>query len=104
MNRYAPTLPEAFQPPAVDVERDAGDEAGALGAEKRDGVCQLLGPAPTPEGVLVGGESPRLVLGAGAELGHEARGVAAPHPGVDPAGTHGVDEDVVGPELGGQRL
>src|SRR5438046_9007113 len=92
-------LPEAFQAPAVDVERDAGDEAGALGAQEGDGVRQLLGPAPAAERVLAGGEPSRLVLGADAELGDEPGSIAFPHAGVDPAGTDGVDEDVVGSEL-----
>src|SRR5256885_774111 len=72
-------LPEAFQAAAVDVQRDAGDEAGALGAQKGDGVRQLLRPSPAAERVLTRGQPPRLVLGAGAELGDEAGSVAFPH-------------------------
>src|SRR5262249_29248894 len=64
-------LPEAFETPAVDVERDAGDEAGALGAEERDRIGQLVRTAPAPKRVLSCGEPSRLVLGGGAERGAE---------------------------------
>src|SRR5919201_3436429 len=97
-------LPETLQAPAVDVQRDAGDEAGTLGAEKRDGVGELLRPAPPAERILARGDAPRFIFARDTELGDEAGDVARPHSGVDPAGTDGVDEHVVGAELRRQRL
>src|SRR3989338_2706749 len=97
-------LPEALEPAAVHVQRDAGDVARALGAEEGDGVGQLLGAPEAAERVLAGGQPARLVLGAGAELGGEAGGVPAPEAGVHPAGADGVDEDVVGAEFVRERL
>src|SRR6266849_5254215 len=98
------SLPQTLQATSVEVERDAGDVAGALRAEKRNGVGQLLGAPEAPERVLAGGQAARLVLGACAQLRRQAGGVATPHAGVDPAGADGVDEDVVGAQLGRKHL
>src|SRR5215470_7528705 len=97
-------LPEAFETPAVDVQRDAGDEAGALGAEERDGIGQLVRTAPASQRVLARGEPSSLILVRDSQLRDEAGHVAMPHAGIDPAGAHGINEDVVRPELAGQRL
>src|SRR5262249_61176141 len=82
-------LPQTLQPAAVDVEGDAGDEARALGAEKRDGVGELLRAAPAAERVLARGLAPRLVLGGDVQLGLQPGGVAPPHARVHPARAHG---------------
>src|SRR5712691_2588438 len=98
------SLPETLQATSIEVERDAGDVAGTLGAQERDGVGQLLGATEAPERVLASGQAARLVLGADAQLRRQTGGVTTPHAGVDPAGADGVDENVVGAQLSREHL
>src|SRR5690606_20002093 len=85
-------LPQSLETATIQVERHAGNVAGALRAQECDRIRQFFRLAETAQRVLFCGEAPCFVLVIHAKFFLQTPGVALPQIGRDPARADGVDE------------